>query len=204
VEESDVRDVYERVYDADRPELFFKAQGWRAVGDGAAVGVRADSHNNVPEPELALVVNAQGDTIGYTVCNDLSSRSIEGQNPLYLPQAKIYERSCGIGPGIRPAWLVEEPDQLEVKIAVGRGEEVVWSGKTSTGLMHRRYADLIEHLFRALAFPYGVVLSTGTGLVPGLEFTLDPGDTVEIAIDQVGTLINSVMLVGAGTSGAGA
>ena len=134
----------------------------------------------------------------------VSSRSIEGQNPLYLPQAKIYERSCGIGPGIRPAWLVENPAQLEVKIAVERGGEVVWSGKTSTALMRRRYADLIEHLFQALTFPYGVVLSTGTGLVPRLEFTLCPGDTVQIAIDQVGALTNSVVLVGAGTLGAGA
>jgi 2-dehydro-3-deoxy-D-arabinonate dehydratase len=193
-EESDVADVYARVYTADRPELFFKSPAWRVCGDGEPIGIRPDSEISVPEPELALVCNAAAEIVGMTICDDVSSRSIEGQNPLYLPQAKIYAGACAIGPGITPVWTLDDIGALTVTVSVRRGESVVWSGETSTAQLHRDLADLVEYLFRSFSFPQGVILSTGTGLVPELSFTLAPGDEVAVGIAGVGTLTNVVRL----------
>jgi len=191
-EESSVGEVYELVYDAERPELFFKSVAWRVVTDGEPIGIRRDSEVNVPEAELALVVNASGVTVGYTVCNDMSSRSIEGENPLYLPQAKIYAGSCALANGIRPAWEVTDPGSLDIELEVTRGGVSVWQASTSTSALYRRPPELVDWLFAEQAFPAGVVMATGTGLVPEMDFTLRVGDVVRIAIDQVGTLTNPV------------
>ena len=195
VEESGDGDVYTRVYDAVRPELFFKSVAWRAVGDGDPIGVRADSDSNTPEPELALVLNAAAELVGLTICDDVSSRTIEGENPLYLPQAKVYTASCALGPGIRPIWEVGDPTDLAISCTITRDGEPVWSARTSTAMLHRRLDDLVEHLYRALAFPYGAILSTGTGIVPGLDLSLRDGDVVRIEIDGIGTLTNPVIRV---------
>jgi 2-dehydro-3-deoxy-D-arabinonate dehydratase len=180
--------VYDLVYEAERPELFFKAPAWRVVTDGGSIAVRADSSNTVPEPELALVVTAGGDVAGYTICNDVSSRSIEGENPLYRPQAKVYDGSCALAAGWRPVWEVDDPYSLTIRVMVVREGAGVWTCATSTSTMHRRLDDLVDDLRRELTFPDGVVLSTGTGLVPALSFTLCPGDLVTIEIDEVGQL----------------
>lgn len=194
-EESDVADVYARVYEAQRPELFFKSPAWRVCGDGEPIGIRPDSAISVPEPELALVCSFSGEIVGVTICDDVSSRDIEGQNPLYLPQAKIYAGACALGPGITPVWeLSDGLGALAISVAVRRGGAVAWSGSTSTGQLHRSLSDLVEYLFRSASFPQGVMLSTGTGLVPELSFTLVPGDEVEVGIAGVGTLTNVVRL----------
>ncbi|HZM81167.1 MAG TPA: fumarylacetoacetate hydrolase family protein [Candidatus Limnocylindrales bacterium] len=195
MEESGDVDVYARVYDAVRPELFFKSLAWRAVGDGDPIGVRADSPSNTPEPEMALVLNAAAEIVGLTVCDDVSSRSIEGENPLYLPQAKVYTGSCALGPGIRPIWEIADPTNLTISCTITRDGAVAWSATTSTALLHRRLDDLIEHLFRAMAFPHGVILSTGTGIVPDLDLSLSAGDVVRIEIDEVGVLTNPVVSI---------
>jgi 2-dehydro-3-deoxy-D-arabinonate dehydratase len=195
MEESDVKDVYSLVYEAERPELFFKSVAWKVVGDGDRIGIRADSDLNVPEPELALVLNSAGELVGLTVCNDVSSRSIEGENPLYLPQAKVYTDSCALGPGIRPVWEVDDPGDLGIECVITRGGAPVWSAATRTSQLHRSFDALVEHLFRANRFPQGAVLSTGTGIVPDLDFTLAPGDQVTIEIEHVGTLTNTVAMV---------
>lgn len=200
-EESTVADVYSRVYDADRPELFFKGVAWRAVGHDEPIGIRADSSIDVPEPELALVVNAGGELVGLTICDDVSSRSIEGANPLYLPQAKIYAGSLALGPAITPIWEVEDPYALGITATVLRGEGTVWSGATSTASLHRRLDDLVDHARRHLTFPDGLLLSTGTGLVPDLDFTLALDDVVEVTIDGVGTLRNVVRPASEGAFG---
>lgn len=186
-------DVYQRVYDADRPELFFKSAAWRVVGEGGPIAVRADSRIDVPEPELALVVNAYAEIVGYTICDDVSSRTIEGENPLYLPQAKTYLGACALGPQIRPAWEVADPYALSVHMVITRGGQVVWAGESNTSRLHRRLTELVDYLFAADRFPDGVVLSTGTSLVPELPFTLHHGDQVEIRIDQIGTLTTPVI-----------
>jgi 2-dehydro-3-deoxy-D-arabinonate dehydratase len=191
-EESDVADVYARVYTAARPELFFKSPAWRVCGDGEPIGIRPDSEISVPEPELALVCNSRAEIVGVTICNDVSSRSIEGQNPLYLPQAKIYSGACALGPGITPVWEIADIGALSITASVRRGTEVAWHGETSTAQLHRGLAELVEYLFLCASFPHGVILSTGTGLVPELSFTLLPGDEVRIGIDGVGTLTNTV------------
>jgi 2-dehydro-3-deoxy-D-arabinonate dehydratase len=191
-EESQVADVYAMVYDAARPELFFKSPAWRVCGDGEPVGVRADSRVSVPEPELAVVCNAGGEIVGLCVCNDVSSRSIEGENPLYLPQAKVYTGACSLGPAIVPIWQISDPTNLSITIMVLRGAETVWSAETSTSFMHRSFAELVEHLFRNAIFPEGAMLSTGTGVVPELSFDLSVGDEVRIEIAEVGILTNSV------------
>jgi 2-dehydro-3-deoxy-D-arabinonate dehydratase len=185
--------VYDRVYTAERPELFVKSTAWRVVGDGEPIAVREDSAINVPEPELALVVNAQGDTVGYTVCNDVSSRSIEGENPLYLPQAKVYLASCAVGFGIRPVWEVPDARALEISLEIKRGGAIVWDGRASTEALHRDLDELVGYLLFANRFPDGVVLSTGTSLVPALPFSLVAGDIVEIKIAGVGSLSNPVV-----------
>lgn len=186
-------DFYDRVYDAERPELFFKAVPRLVAGPGAPVRVRRDSSWNVPEPELALVVSAAGRIVGYTAGNDVSSRSIEGDNPLYLPQAKIYDGCCALGPAIA---LADEPGldlrALPIQLAIRRAGEAVFAGETSTAKMRRRPEELVAYLTRELSFPAGVVLMTGTGIVPPDAFTLEPGDIVEITIRGVGTLANPV------------
>ena len=192
-EESSVADVYSLVYEAARPEVFFKSPAWRVCGDGEPIGIRPDSAVDVPEPELALVLNSAGETVGLTVCDDVSSRSIEGENPLYLPQAKIYSGSCALGPGIRPAWEVPDVTALPITVRVLRGTGIAWQGDTSTALLHRELDDLVEHLRRCLDFPDGAVLSTGTGLAPELSFTLAERDVVEIEVGGVGTLRNPVL-----------
>jgi 2-dehydro-3-deoxy-D-arabinonate dehydratase len=193
MEESSEQDVYDRVYGAERPELFFKALPWRVVTDGDPIAVRADSPLNVPEPELGLVVNADAEVVGYLVVDDVSSRSIEGDNPLYLPQAKVYAGSCAVSEGIVPAWCVPDPGNLAIELQVRRGEDTVFSGTTSTSSLHRSNEDLVGYLFRALRFPDGVVLSTGTGIVPDLSFSLRPGDVVDISVAGVGRLTNPVV-----------
>lgn len=193
-EESTVAEVYALVYEAERPELFFKSVAWRVVTDGEPVSVRGDSALNVPEAELAVVANVEGEIVGYTVCNDMSSRSIEGENPLYLPQAKIYAGSCAVATGIRPAWEVEDPLHLGIELTVTRAGETAWQGRSSTASMYRTPEDLVAWLFREQSFPAGVILSTGTGIVPEMAFSLNPGDVVAIAIDQVGRLVNPVVV----------
>ena len=191
-EESDQPDVYSRVYDAARPELFFKSVAWRVVGTGEPIGVRSDSAINAPEPEIALVCNAHGEIVGVTICNDVSSRSIEGENPLYLPQAKIYSGSCALGPGFVPIDQISDIYDLEISVAVKRDGEIIWEGATSTREMHRRFEELVDYLFLHMSFPGGVILSTGTGLVPSMEFNLTTDDEVTVGITNIGTLVNKV------------
>ncbi len=193
VEESGTPDIYTKVYSAERPELFFKATPRRVAGPEEAVVVRADSTWDVPEPELALVINAGAEIVGYTIGNDVSSRSIEGDNPLYLPQAKVYSRSCALGPGITPAWQIVDPYALGMRMRILRDGRAHWSGEASTADLKRRLEDLVEYLFREDDFPDGVILSTGTALVPESPFTLQQGDVVEIEIDQLGLLRNPVV-----------
>ncbi|RCW45808.1 2-dehydro-3-deoxy-D-arabinonate dehydratase [Halopolyspora algeriensis] len=193
VEESSDGSIYQQVYDAARPELFFKAQPWRVVTHGEPVAIREDSPLNVPEPELALVLNRSGEILGLTACNDMSSRSIEGDNPLYLPQAKIYSGSCSLATGIRPFWQVEDPADLTIRMSIHRDGKQVWYGETSTSRLRRKLQDLVAPLFAGTDFPDGAVLATGTGIVPELSFTLHAGDRVEIEIDGVASLSNPVV-----------
>jgi 2-dehydro-3-deoxy-D-arabinonate dehydratase len=192
--ESTEQSVYERIYDAERPELFFKALPWRVVTEGEPIAVRDDSELNVPEPELGLVLNRLGETVGYLVSDDVSSRSIEGENPLYLPQAKVYAGSAAVSPGIVPAWEIDAPDALKISLIVWRGRQgkAVYQASTSTAAFHRVPQGLVDHLWHCQPFPDGAVLSTGTGIVPGLDFTLRAGDVVEISIEGVGVLTNPV------------
>lgn len=190
--ESSQRDVYDRVYDAKRPEIFFKATPARVVGPGAEVAIRGDSTWDVPEPELALVLNSALELVGYTIGNDVSSRSIEGENPLYLPQAKVYGACCALGPTIVPADEVADPLDLAIRLEIARGGATVFQGETSTARLHRSLADLIAYLGRDNPFPAGAVLLTGTGIVPPDDFTLAPGDVVRIAIAGLGALENPV------------
>ncbi len=193
IEESAQADVYQRVYDAPRPELFFKSAAWRVAGDGQAIAIRSDSTLDVPEPEVALVVNAFGEIAGYTACDDVSSRSIEGENPLYLPQAKVFLGGCALGPSIRPAWEVADPYALTIGLAISRGGQVVWSGTASTSQLHRTYDELVSCLLHSDIHPDGVILSTGTCLVPPMPFSLEHGDIVRIDISDIGTLTTSVV-----------
>jgi 2-dehydro-3-deoxy-D-arabinonate dehydratase len=192
-ESEDSADIYDRVYAADRPELFFKSAAWRVSGPGAPVSVRADSTIDVPEPELAVVLNYAGDVVGYTICNDMSSRSIEGENPLYLPQAKIYLGGCAVGPWIRPVWEIPDPYALTIELTISRGGQVAWEGTSSTSGLHRRIDELTGYLFREDDFPGGAVLSTGTSLVPDLPFTLQAGDEIRVGISELGELVNPVV-----------
>jgi 2-dehydro-3-deoxy-D-arabinonate dehydratase len=185
--------VYERVYDAERPELFFKSAAWRVAGDGQPIAVREDSSLDVPEPEVALVLNRFGEIVGLTACNDVSSRSIEGENPLYLPQAKIYLGGCALGPVITPIWEFADPYDLAIGLSIERGGGTVWRGETTTAKLHRRFEQLVEHLYRADRHPHGAVLSTGTCLVPEAPFSLAPGDLVKVSVAGVGTLANPVV-----------
>src|SRR5215218_2040514 len=182
--ESTDADAYERIYDAERPELFFKALGWRVVGHGDPVRVREDSHWNVPEPELVLVVNGRMEIVGYTAGNDVSSRDIEGENSLYLPQAKIYDGSCSLGPGI----VLGGPDSMRdllIRMRILRDGEAVYEDEVSTSRMKRPFEELAEYLGKELSFPTGAFLMTGTSLVPDEDFTLTPGDRVEISVGDL-------------------
>ena len=183
-------DVYQLVYDAERPEIFFKQAGWRTVGHGQNVRIRADTTWNVPEPELVLVINAAGEIVGYTAGNDMSSRDIEGENPLYLPQAKTYNGSCAVGRAIRLLSAAQLTD-LPIQLAISRGGAVVFAGETATSRMKRTFPDLADWLFRELTFPYGAFLMTGTGIVPPDSFTLQRGDLIRVTIGSV-TLENPV------------
>jgi 2-dehydro-3-deoxy-D-arabinonate dehydratase len=184
-------DFYDRVYDAERPEIFFKATAARTVGHLQDIRIRKDSKWNVPEPELTLFVNNQNQIAGYTIGNDVSSRDIEGENPLYLPQAKSYDKSAAIGPCLL---VLEEPISRDTDISVEilREEKTVFEGKTQLSQMKRELPELVEYLTRECSFPQGVFLMTGTGTVPPDDFTMISGDVVKISIDNIGTLINKV------------
>ena len=185
--ESADANAYERVYDAERPELFFKAPGWRVVGHGDSVRVRGDSRWNVPEPELVLVLNSRMETVGYTAGNDVSSRDIEGENPLYLPQAKVYDGACSLGPGIMLA-EAGSVRELQIRLRIRRGDpggEPVFEDEIYTSQMKRSPEELADYLGRELNFPTGAFLMTGTGIVPGEDFTLKSGDWVEISVGDL-------------------
>ncbi|NUR99853.1 MAG: DUF2437 domain-containing protein [Kribbellaceae bacterium] len=192
MEESSEQSVYDKVYTADRPELFQKAPAWRVVVDGEPVGIRSDSGHDVPEPELAVVANSHGQIVGFTICNDMSSRSIEGVNPLYVPQAKLFAGGCALASGIRPAWEVADPKNLAIRLVIERDGKEVFAENTSTAKLVRDLQDLIDVLFLPNDFPDGVILATGTGIVPELDFALAEGDVVTITIDELGTLSNRV------------
>ena len=182
---------YDRVYTADRPELFFKATAHRVSGPGQPVRIRRDSRWNVPEPELALVITRQGKIVGYTIGNDMSSRDIEGENPLYLPQAKVYDRSCALGPCILVAEKAPAAE-TEIQLEIVRGRESVFVGTTTLAQLKRTPESLVEFLYRDNSFPQGCFLLTGTGIVPPDNFTLQPGDEIRITIEPIGTLMNVV------------
>ena len=192
--ESGSPDVYALVYNADRPEAFFKATAARLVSPGDAVGIRADSEWDVPEPELAFVL-FEGEIVAYSVGNDMSSRSIEGANPLYLPQAKVYDRSCAIGPCIATPDVVGDAQKLDVGLVIERDGEVAFEGSSNTSLMKRDCNYLADWLQRHNGVPNGTTVCTGTGTIPPPEFTLAEGDVVSISIDKIGTLVNSVVQV---------
>ena len=187
--------AYDRVYDAERPEIFFKALPDKVVSPGDAVGIRRDARWSVPEPELALVINSSATIVGCTVGNDMSSRDIEGENLLYLPQAKIYTSSCAIGPWIVIGPTEDEARAWRVELEIRRGTQRVFSGETHVGQLKRRFAELVDYLFRSQAFPNGAVLLTGAGVVPPDSFTLEAGDDVRITISGIGTLDNPVTIV---------
>lgn len=184
-------DFYDRVYNAERPELFFKSTPHRVVGPDAKVAIRSDAKWSVPEPELAVLISPKGNVIGYTIGNDMSSRDIEGENPLYLPQAKVYDRSCSLGPGI----LVTStplPSSTEISLQIHRGGKQVFAGSTSLSSMKRDIKTLVDYLYRDNSFPNGCFLLTGTGIVPPDSFTLLCGDEIRITIEPIGTLANVV------------
>ncbi len=188
-------DIYDRVYEAERPELFFKAAPGRSRGPGEPVGIRADSGWNVPEPELAVVADCRGKIVAYIIGNDLSSRSIEGENPLYLPQAKVYLGSCALGPALVPVDQAPALEDLQIRLVVIRDGGEAFAG--TVRLIDMRRAELVEWLFRAQEFPAGVVLLTGTSIVPPSDFTLRAGDLVTITVPGLGQLSNPVEIVAA-------
>jgi 2-dehydro-3-deoxy-D-arabinonate dehydratase len=184
-------DFYDRVYSAERPELFFKATASRVAGPGTFVRIRKDASWSVPEPELTLLLNHRGEIIGYTVGNDMSSRDIEGENPLYLPQAKVYDRSCALGPCV----LISSaplPSSTSIQLEISRGGEIEFTGATTLAELKRKLSTLAEYLFRDNSFPFGAFLMTGTGIVPPDSFSLRGGDEIRITIEPIGTLVNEV------------
>lgn len=196
MEESEAAaDCYDRVYASPRPELFFKATPHRVAGPGQPLRIRADSEWNVPEPELALVLNSHLQLVGFTIGNDMSSRDIEGENPLYLPQAKLYDHCCGLGPCVAIAGSGSMPPRAQtgIRLRIRREGQTAFEGETGIDQMARSFDNLIGWLGRDNSFPRGAFLLTGTGIVPDNDFTLHPGDTVEIEIDGVGTLVNPVV-----------
>jgi 2-dehydro-3-deoxy-D-arabinonate dehydratase len=183
-------DFYDRVYAAARPELFFKAAGRSVVGPKSAVRIRSDAKWSVPEPELTLLINPAGTIVGYTIGNDMSSRDIEGENPLYLPQAKVYDGSCALGPCILIS--AQPPRTTTIQLEIVRLGKIAFTGTTTLAELKRSPQELAQYLFRENSFPQGVYLMTGTGIVPGDDFTLASGDTIRISIDDIGTLENQV------------
>jgi len=196
MEESDFSaSAYDRVYAAERPELFFKSLAEKVVAPGGQVGIRRDATWNVPEPELALVLNSRGEIVGHTIGNDMSSRDIEGENLLYLPQAKTYHRSCALGPWIVLGTTEAQAREWDIRMAIHRAGENVFAGETSVGQIKRRFDELAGYLFRSQCFPHGAVLLTGTGIIPPEQFTLHEGDRVRIEVTGIGGLQNTVTVV---------
>ena len=196
MEESDFgASAYDRVYAAERPEVFFKALAEKVVPTGEPVGIRRDARWSVPEPELALVLNSRGKLVGYTIGNDMSSRDIEGENPLYLPQAKIYDRSCALGPWITLGASEPAARGWTILLQIRRQGQSVFTGQTSVGQIKRGFEELAAFLFRSQVFPHGAILLTGTGIVPPDSFTLQEHDAVEIEITGIGVLRNAVVIV---------
>ena len=194
MEESDFSaTAYDRVYDAPRPEIFFKSLPEKVVACGEPVGIRTDANWSVPEPELVLMMNSRGEIAGYAVGNDMSSRDIEGENLLYLPQAKVYHRSCAVGPWVRVGATEEEAREWEIKIQIERSGGSVFDGSVGVNQIKRSFGELRDFLFESQLFPFGCVLLTGTGIVPGDDFTLEEGDTVRIHISGIGCLNNPVV-----------
>jgi 2-dehydro-3-deoxy-D-arabinonate dehydratase len=187
--------AYDRVYDAERPEIFFKSLPEKTVPTGEDVGIRRDAKWNVPEPELALVINSRGGIVGYTIGNDMSSRDIEGENLLYLPQAKMYDRSCAVGPFIVVGVNETDARTWTIGVEIIRLGKTVFAGETSIDQIKRSFKELAGFLCRSQTFPHGAVLLTGTGIVPNDDFTLQPKDTVRITVSGIGTLVNSVAVV---------
>jgi 2-dehydro-3-deoxy-D-arabinonate dehydratase len=189
--ESGAAVFYSKIYEAERPEIFFKAPGWRAIGPGGKIRVRKDARWSVPEPELVLVINADQQIIGYTLGDDVSSRDIEGENPLYLPQAKVYDGSCALGPAI---YVTNQPLDLNVEITlvVERSDKPVFQGSVPLARIRRSFTELVGYLYLELDFPVGALLFTGTGIVPPNDFTLVSGDVVRIAAAPIGELMNEV------------
>jgi len=194
LEETSQKNIYEHVYESDRPELFFKAAGWRVVPHGGEIGVRADSTWDVPEPELAVLANSRAEIVAYACGNDMSSRSIEGENPLFLPQAKVYDRSCAIGPAAVLAWAVDVARAV-VRMTIERDGKTVFAGTSTVADMTRDPAKLVGVLYSSYALPVGAWLLTGTSLVPPQPYTATAGDAVRIAIDGLGELANRVSTV---------
>ena len=184
-------DFYAKVYEAERPELFFKSTPHRVVGNNAFVRIRKDSTWDVPEPELTLVVTSSGKIVGYTIGNDISSRSIEGENPLYLPQAKTYDECAALGPCI---YVTDQPlhGNIMISLVIKRNNAVVFEGSVAINQMKRTVQELVSFVYRECSFPHGCLIMTGTGVVPGNDFTLQSGDEIIISIDNIGTLINTV------------
>jgi 2-dehydro-3-deoxy-D-arabinonate dehydratase len=196
MEESDFSaTAYDKVYSAERPEIFFKSLAYKVAATGETVGIRRDARWNVPEPELALVLNSAGKIMGYTIGNDMSSRDIEGENLLYLPQAKTYHRSCALGPWITLGATEEEARQWKISLEIRRDGKTAFAGETSVAQIKRRFEELADYLFRSQKFLYGAVLLTGTGIVPPDTFTLQAGDVMAISITGIGLLENTVAVV---------
>ncbi len=196
MEESDFSaSAYDLVYEAERPEIFFKSLPEKVVGPNEPVGIRADAKWNVPEPELTLVVNSAKKLVGVSIGNDMSSRDIEGENLLYLPQAKVYDGACAVGPWIVAGVHEEEIRQWTISVQILRNDQVVFSGETDINNIKRRFDELLDYLSRSQSFPHGAMLLTGTGVVPDEDFTLAAGDVVSITISGIGTLENPVLVV---------
>jgi len=196
MEESKFDRVYLDVYDADRPELFFKSVAWRVLGDGARGGMRHDSTDSIPEPEVAIVVNSSAEIVGAVICNDFTSRSIEAENPIYLPQAKTFTGSCALSSEIVPWGELDHPDDLTISLDIQRSGSTWFEGSASTSAMKRSYQELVTWLFAAMEFPDGVVLSTGTCIVPELGQSLIEGDEVTVRVDQLGSLTTTMAFGG--------
>ncbi|MEO6533363.1 MAG: fumarylacetoacetate hydrolase family protein [Pseudolysinimonas sp.] len=192
MEESRFDRVYLDVYEADRPELFFKSAAWRVLGDGEHGGMRHDSTDSIPEPEVAIVVNSRREIVGGLICNDFTSRSIEAENPIYLPQAKTFTGSCALSNEIVPWWEIEHPTDLTISLNIQRAGATWFEGSASTSAMKRSYQELVTWLFAATDFPDGVVLSTGTCIVPELGHSMLKGDEVTVRVDQLGSLTNTM------------
>lgn len=192
-ESAHAADCYDRVYASPRPELFFKATPHRVAGHGQSLRIRKDSQWNVPEPELTLVLNSRMNLVGFTIGNDMSSRDIEGDNPLYLPQAKTYNQCCGLGPWITLETSMPPREEIGIRMAIRRGGKDILREATSVQQMARSFETLISWLKRDNSFPNGVFLLTGTGIIPDSNFTLQPSDEVEIQIDGIGSLVNRIV-----------